>query len=59
LSHCIYRRKRGSDSGLEGADALDSAGRPREQAKENEIEVYRDIILHIPREQTKENEIEV
>jgi hypothetical protein len=47
------------DSRLEGADALDSAGKPREQAKENEIEVCRDIILHIPREQAKENEIEV
>jgi hypothetical protein len=35
---------------------LDSA---REQAKENEIKVYRDIILHIPREQAKENEIKV
>jgi hypothetical protein len=47
------------DSGLEGADVLDSAGKPRKQAKENEIKVYRDIILHIPREQAKENEIKV
>jgi hypothetical protein len=38
---------------------LDSAGKPREQAKENEIKVYRDIILHISRKQAKENEIEV
>jgi hypothetical protein len=47
------------NSGLEGADVLDGAGKPREQAKENEIKVYRDIILHIPREQAKEDEIEV
>jgi hypothetical protein len=47
------------NSGLEGADALDGAGKPREQTKEDEIKVYRDIILHIPREQTKEDEIEV
>jgi hypothetical protein len=45
-----------SDSVVGGADVLNSA---REQAKEDEIEVYRDIILHIPREQAKEDEIEV
>jgi hypothetical protein len=44
------------DSRLKQADVLDSA---REQAKENEIKVYRDIMLHIPREQAKENEIKV
>jgi hypothetical protein len=48
-----------SDSVVGGADALDGAGKPREQAKENEIKVCRDIMLHIPREQAKENEIEV
>jgi hypothetical protein len=48
-----------SDSGLEGADVLDGAGKPKEQAKDNEIKVCRDIILHIPREQAKEDEIEV
>jgi hypothetical protein len=47
------------DSVVGGADVLDGAGKPREQAKEDEIEVYRDIILHIPREQAKEDEIEV
>jgi hypothetical protein len=38
---------------------LDGAGKPKEQAKENELEVYRDIILHIPRKQATENEIEI
>jgi hypothetical protein len=47
------------DSIVGGADALDSTVKPREQAKEDEIEVYRDIILQIPREQAKEDEIEV
>jgi hypothetical protein len=47
------------DSVVGGADTLNGAGKPREQAKEDEIEVYRDIILHIPREQAKEDEIEV
>jgi hypothetical protein len=28
-----------NDSGLEGADVLDSTGKPREQAKRDEIEV--------------------
>jgi hypothetical protein len=47
------------DSVVGRADVLDGAGKPREQAKEDEIEVCRDIILHIPREQAKEDEIEV
>jgi hypothetical protein len=48
-----------SNSRLKQANALDSAGEPREQAKENEIKVYRDLILHIPSEQEKEDEIKV
>jgi hypothetical protein len=49
----------GVDSIVDRADVLDGTGKLREQAKENEIEVCRDIILHIPREQAKENEIKI
>jgi hypothetical protein len=58
LSNTLSTGQR-TDSVVGGADALNGAGKPREQAKEDEIEVYRDIILHIPREQAKEDEIEV
>jgi hypothetical protein len=41
------------------ADVLDGAGKPREQARKDEIKVYWDVILHIPREQAKKDEIKV
>jgi hypothetical protein len=59
VKHLCCYLKGTADSIVGKADVLDSTGKPREQAKENEIEVCRDIILHIPREQAKENEIEV